>query len=92
MKYYTMVKRIIWYLTGTKQFGITYRKMYGKLPIVGYANASHVNQDEWKSTLKILFTAAREAILWNSKKQTLSAQSSTKVKYIALAQAGCKVH
>ena len=50
----------------TKQFGITYRKTYGKSPIMGYANASHANQDEWKSTSGILFTAAGGAILWKS--------------------------
>jgi len=77
---------------GTKQFGITYHKTYGKSPIMGYADALHANQDEWKSTLGILFTAARGAILWKSKKQTLSTQSSTKVEYIALAQAGCEAH
>jgi len=66
--------------------------MYGKLPIVGYADASHVNQDEQKSTLGILFTAAGGAILWKSKKQTLSTQSSTEAEYITLAQAGCEAH
>ena len=90
MKHYAMLKRIIQYLAGTKQFGITYRKMYRKLPIMGYANASHANQDEQKSILGILFTAARGAILWKSKKQMLSAQPSTEVEYIALAQLGCK--
>jgi len=86
-----MLKGIIWYLVGTKQFGITYRKTYGKsMPIIGYANASHMNQDKWKLTLGILFMAAGGAILWKSKKQTLSIQSSTKVEYITLAQAGCK--
>jgi hypothetical protein len=73
MKHYAMLKRIIRYLAGTKQFGITYRKMYRKLPIMGYANASHANQDEQKSILGILFIAARGAILWKSKKQMLSA-------------------
>jgi len=90
MKHYAMLKRIIWYLAGTKQFGITYRKTYGKSPIVGYADALHTNQDEQKSTSGILFTAARGAILWKSKKQMLSTQSSTEVEYITLAQQDAK--
>jgi hypothetical protein len=84
-----MLKRIIWYLAGTKDYGITYRKSYGKLvPLIGHADASHANQEEWKSTSGIVFTAAGGTILWKSKKQTLSAQSSTEAEYIALAQAG----
>jgi hypothetical protein len=86
-----MLKRIIRYLAGTKQYGITYCKSYGKtVPIIRFANAAHANQNEQKSTMGIIFTAARGAILWKSKKQSLSMQSSIEMEYIALMQAGCK--
>jgi hypothetical protein len=91
MKHYDMLKRILRYLAGTKEYAITYRKSYTKsTPVIGYADTAHANTDEQKSTSGIVFTSAGGAILWKSKKQTLSAQSSTKAEYITLAQAGCE--
>jgi hypothetical protein len=92
MQHYGMLKRIIRYLAETKQYGITYHKSYGKTAsIVRFTNAAHTNQDEQKSIIGIVFTAARSAILWKFKKQSLSTQSSMKAEYIALMQVGCEV-
>ena len=91
MKHYDMLKRILRYISGTKTYGITYRRLYTRqAPLIGYSDAAHANQDERKSTSGIIFTSAGGAVLWKSKKQTLSAQSSTEAEYIAIAQAGCK--
>jgi hypothetical protein len=91
MKHYNKLKKILRYLAGTKEYAITYRKSYTKsTPVIGYVDAAHANTDEQKSTSGIVFTSAGGAVLWKSKKQMLSAQSSTEAEYIALAQAGCK--
>jgi hypothetical protein len=51
MKHYKMIKRILRYLAGTKEYGITYRKSYTKIePIIGYSDAAHGNCEERKST------------------------------------------
>jgi hypothetical protein len=91
MKHYEMIKRILRYLAGTKEFGITYRKSYTNIePIIGYSYAAHGNCEERKSTTGVVFVSGGGAVLWRSKKQTLSAQSSTEAEYIALAHAGCE--
>ena len=89
LQYQGMLKRIVRYLAGTQDYGITYRKSYiPKSPILGYANAAFGNTDERKSTTGIVFTSGGGAISWRSKKQTLVALSTTEAEYIALAHAG----
>lgn len=58
------------------------------MPIMGYSNAIHANMDEKKSTTGLAFISGRGAVLWKSKKQSLSAQFSTEAEYIALAHVG----
>jgi hypothetical protein len=91
-QHYSMVKRIIRYLAGTKNYGITYYKSNSQMSqlasIKAYSDAGFANTDEKKSTTGIAFISAGGAILWKSKKQSLSALSTTEAEYIALAHTG----
>jgi hypothetical protein len=89
MQHYTILKRVLRYLAGTRDYGITYRKsLRPSLPLIGFADAAFMNREESKSTTGIVFLSSGGAILWRSKKQTLTAQSSTEAEYIAFATAG----
>jgi hypothetical protein len=84
-----MLKQIIRYLAGTKDYGITYHKSYKQTaPLNTYTDAGFANTDEKKSTTRIAIISAGGAVLWKSKKQTLSALSTTEAEYIALAHSG----
>jgi hypothetical protein len=77
-----------------KNLGITYMKFSdgtedGNL-FHGYADAAYANADDLKSTSGYVFLAAGGAITWKSKKQTVTALSSTEVEYVALSEAGCE--
>ena len=92
MVHYSAMKRILRYLAGTKDYGITY---YGKPTYLqdkdffyGYADASFANQDEGRSTSGYVFISFGGAITWGSKKQTVIALSTTEAEYVALSEAG----
>ena len=92
MQHYSMIKRILRYLLGTRDYGITYHKWGCSKQLITYADAAHANADEKKSTTSIVFLSRGGAILWKSKCQTITALSSTKAEYVALAHAGTEVH
>ena len=86
------LKRILRYLTGTKNFSITYSKTStnphnNSNLIYGFADAAFANQDDHKSTSGYVFLASGGAITWKSKKQTTIALSSTEAEYVALSEA-----
>jgi len=77
------VNRILRYLAGTKDLGITYSKNSTNLSensFFGFADAAFANHDDHKST-------SGGAITWKSKKQTTIALSSTEAEYVALSEA-----
>ena len=88
MQHQMMLKRVLRYLAGTRSHGITYRRSTDLQQIVGYVDAGFANTDERKSTTGITFITGKGAILWKSKKQTLTTLSTTEAEYVALAQAG----
>jgi hypothetical protein len=84
------VKRILRYLAGTKNLGITYSKTSTnphENSFFGFADAAFANHDDHKSTSGSVFMAAGGAITWKSKKQTTITLSSTEAKYVALSEA-----
>ena len=90
-QHYGMLKRILRYLVGTKSYGITYRKtLRESKPLIAYTDAGFANTDEKKSTTGIAVISAGGAILWKSKKQSLSALSTTEAEYIAMAHTGAE--
>jgi hypothetical protein len=90
-QHYGMIKRVIRYLAGVRDYGITYQKTYNhSIPIIGYRDAAHANADKRKLTTGLVFLSAGGAVLWKSK-QTLSALSTMEAEYVALAHAGTEV-
>ena len=95
----TTLKRILRYLTRTKNFGITYQINTNNNNSIsnstnlffGYADAVYANADELKSTSGYVFLASGGAITWKSKKQSTRALSSTVAEYIAISEAGHEI-
>ena len=86
------LKRVLRYLAGTKDYGITYCNSPESATdnpnlFSGYADAAYANQDGFKLTSGYVFKAAGGAITWHSKKQTMVALSSTEAEYVALGEA-----
>ena len=88
MQHQIMYKRVLKYLAGTRSHGITYQKTTDQQQIVRYVDAGFTNTDKKKSTTRITFITGGGAILWRSKKQTLTALSITEAEYVTLAHAG----
>jgi hypothetical protein len=93
LQHVTAVKRILRYLAGTRNLGITYTKTSNNPSensniFYGFADAAYANHDDHKSTSGYVFLAAGGAITWKSKKQTTIALSSTQAEYVALSEAG----
>lgn len=57
----------------------------------GYADATYVNTDDYKSTSGYVFISGGGAITWCSKKQTTIALSSMEAEYVALSEAAHKI-
>lgn len=77
------VKRVLRYLKGTINFGITYGG--NNDGIVGYSDADWASDlDQRKSTTGYLFTMCGGGISWNSKKQATVTLSSTESEYMAV--------
>jgi hypothetical protein len=91
LQHVTVLKHILQYLSGTRNYGIMYKALPRDLNFFhGYANAAYANADERKSTTGYLFMAGEGVITWSSKKQISTALSSTEAKYVALSEASCE--
>jgi hypothetical protein len=91
LQHTSALKKILYYLAGTKTYGITYGDMWGHPNnFFGFADAAWANLDDWKSTTGYVFLTGNRAITWKSKKQTITTQSLTEAKYVTLSEAMCK--
>jgi hypothetical protein len=90
LQHTTALKRILRYIAGTKDFGITYSKAStnpDENSFFGFADAAFANHDDHRSTSGYVFLSAGGAITWKSKKQTTITLSSTEAEYVALSEA-----
>jgi hypothetical protein len=83
------VKRVLWYLAGTRGYGLRYvRGEGGTMKLIGYSDADLAGDiDQRKSTIGIIFFLGSNPITWQSSKQKVVALSSCEVEYIATANA-----
>ena len=91
MTHWNATKRLLRYLKATETWGICYKKSSkGEIcsQLHGYTDADFASdRDSRKSTSGYVFILAEGAILWRSRKQTLTAQSTVEAEYIAMAYA-----
>jgi hypothetical protein len=91
LSHYTALKRVLRYLKGTMDYGITYRNDDTTLNndnlCYGYSDAAYANTDDHKSTSGYVFLVNKGAITWGSKKQSTIALSTTEAEYVAISEA-----
>ena len=93
-KHYGAAKRVLRYVKGTKNYGITYHaqstRHVGPLDsnlVYGFSDAAFANADDNRSISGYVFLSNGGAITWGSRKQTSIALSSTEAEYVALSEA-----
>ena len=84
------VKRILHYAAGTLDLGIQYKHVQ-TLGLIGYVDSDWGGLlDDRRSTTYWVFSLGSGAIAWSSKKQDVTALSSTEAEYIAANSAACQ--
>ena len=79
----TAVKRIIWYINGTSDYGLWYSKDSNSC-LAGYSDADWAGSvDDGKSTLKGCFYLGNNFVSWMSKKKNSVSLSIAEAEYIA---------
>jgi hypothetical protein len=88
MQHVSALKHVLCYLSGTRSYGITYNDVLGHPNyFFSYADASFRSMDDLKSITGYVFMMAGGTITWFSKKQSITAMSTTEAEYIALSEA-----
>ena len=80
------IERVKKYLSGTKTYGLFYKKYFTVLEGFSDADWNTLSSDSL-STTGFIFTFGSGAICWKSKKQTIIVNSTMEVELIALASA-----
>ncbi|KAM2192742.1 hypothetical protein ACFX1Q_028395 [Malus domestica] len=84
VSHFTAVKRILRYLKGTMQFGISYTK--GDLQLKAFSDADWAGDpNDRRSTTGLVVFLGNSPISWSSKKQQTVSRSSTEAEYRALS-------
>ena len=79
-------KHILHYIQVTKDYGLVFG-VKGRQGLVVYADSVYANLVRNCLTTGFIFIINRSPICWNSRKQTVTAQSSTKIEYMAVSEA-----
>lgn len=81
-------KHIVRYLKGTISYGLTYRaKGSHNWQLTVYSDSAYANSLKQRSTTGCVFLIGNTPVSWVSKKQSITAQSSTEAEYVALSEA-----
>lgn len=84
------VKRIIRYVAGTTDFGLLYKHVQS-FKLVGYTDSDWGGSlEDRRSTSGNMFTLGSGAITWSSKKQDITALSTTEAECVAATSAACQ--
>jgi hypothetical protein len=87
MEHWKAAKRVMRYLQGTKDYGLTYRYT-DHLEVVGYLDSDFAGcVDSKKSTSRYIFFLVGGAISWRSNKQNIVAISTMEAEFIACYEA-----
>ncbi|XP_039133317.1 uncharacterized mitochondrial protein AtMg00810-like [Dioscorea cayenensis subsp. rotundata] len=83
-------KYLLRYIAGTTNFGINYTEVK-KWKLRGYSDSDWGGSiDDRRSTLGMVFDLSSWAISWSSKKQEVTALSTTEAEYVAATAATCQ--
>ena len=82
--HFESLKRVLRYLAFTILYAILYRAK-GSGRLVGYVDASYGNSAKAKSTSGYVFVLAGGPVSWSSRRQPVTAMSSSEAEYIAAA-------
>lgn len=84
------VKRILRHVAGTAHLGLLYQQC-DAFKLVGYSDSDWGGSlDDRRSTSGWVFHLGSVAITWSSKKQDITALSSTEAEYISATSAACQ--
>jgi hypothetical protein len=86
-------KRVLRYLNGTRQFGLSYVTRCGSEPVQEalqlrvYSDSNWGNSDDGRSVSGMLAQIGDASVCWTSKKQSTVALSSSEAEYVAASEA-----
>ncbi|XP_039119918.1 uncharacterized mitochondrial protein AtMg00810-like, partial [Dioscorea cayenensis subsp. rotundata] len=84
------VKRILHYVAGTVSYGLHFSHN-NNFKLIGYTDSDWGGSpDDRKSTSGWVISLGSAAIAWSSKKQLITALSSTEAEYISVTSAACE--
>ncbi|KAE9138475.1 hypothetical protein PF010_g950 [Phytophthora fragariae] len=90
-KHVGALKRVLRYLAGTVNYGITYDRQSGESDTVvleGYCDSDWANDPETRrSTTGFMFTLAGGAVSWMARRQSIVALSTAEAEYVAACEA-----
>ena len=87
LKHWMAAKRVLRYLRGSVEAGIRYDAGDGSALLQAYCDADFAGDDEYKSTSGLVLHVAGGPVSWKSKRQRVTATSSTEAELIALSLA-----
>eukprot|EP00253_Pinus_taeda_P017718 PITA_17718 len=84
--HWSAAKRVLRYLKGTQDFGIKYAQV-DDFSLIGYSDSDfNGDKETGVSTLGYAMSLGLGAVSWRSRKQSVSADSTTEVEYVAAAE------
>ena len=92
LQHWTALKRILRYIQGTKSINLEFKKFNAKkVQVEAYSDASYGSGKDRKSVSGIFITINNCPIIWSSRKQTITAQSTVEAEYVALSEASKQI-
>jgi hypothetical protein len=90
LAHYATAKRVLRYLKGTRNLGITYRAQHKRTSTTlldannfySFSDAAYANANDNRSISGYVFLLNGGAIMWGSRKQTMITLSTTEAEYV----------
>ena len=79
-------KHVLRYIQATMDYRLAFGAK-GRQGLVAYADSAYANSVRNRSTTGFVFMINGSPVAWNSRKQTVTAQSSTEAEYMAVSEA-----